>query len=195
MGELTAALQRRPFDSPFSQTAECRRSSLPRVSVTAVGAANGGYFPGAWGWGAIGFLWVAGIALAFDVRVGRLAVVFAGSGVALLVWTILSGFWDRRPHGDGAHGAATASVRGCGDRRARSCAPLIGRRVARRRVGGHRPDLWLRIADAPVARPHRRHRHHRRVPAVRSDRLLELVRVARIHGTLLAIGFAARGSR
>ena len=63
------------------------------VSVTALGAANGGYYAGAWGWGALAFLWAAGLALSVSADVTRLGVAFAGSSIALLVWTILSGFW------------------------------------------------------------------------------------------------------
>lgn len=94
MGELITASLRRPAD--FAAFADRRVAAflLAAVSVTALGAANGGYFPGAWGWGAIGFLWVGGVALAFELRVGRFAVLFAGFGVALLAWTILSGFWS-----------------------------------------------------------------------------------------------------
>lgn len=94
MGELTAASLRHPFD--FAAVADGRVVAflLAAVSVTALGAANGGYFPGAWGWGALGFLWVGGVALAFELRVGRFAVVFASLGVALLAWTIVSGFWS-----------------------------------------------------------------------------------------------------
>jgi hypothetical protein len=67
---------------------------LGGVSVTALGAANGGYYPGAWGWGAIAFLWAAGIALGVSSEFSRTALLFASLGVALLVWTILSGFWS-----------------------------------------------------------------------------------------------------
>jgi hypothetical protein len=95
VAELTAASSlRRPLD--FAAFADRRVAAylLAAVSVTALGAVNGGYYPGAWGWGALGFFWVGGIALAFELRVGRLAVVFASFGVALLAWTILSGFWS-----------------------------------------------------------------------------------------------------
>lgn len=92
MGELTlaraAALPGTLFDRRVAAFL------VGSASVTALGAANGGYYAGAWGWGAIAFLWTAGIALGFGLDVSRLGAVFAGAGVALLVWTILSGFWS-----------------------------------------------------------------------------------------------------
>lgn len=91
VGDLTVA---RAIALPGVADRRLAAFLLGGVSVTALGAANGGYYAGAWGWGAIGFLWAAGIALGVSADVTRFGVVLAGAGVALLVWTILSGFWS-----------------------------------------------------------------------------------------------------
>lgn len=91
MGDLTLA---RAFALPGFADRRLAAFLLGGVAVTALGAANGGYYAGAWGWGALAFLWAAGIALGVSADVTRLGVVFAGAGVALLTWTILSGFWS-----------------------------------------------------------------------------------------------------
>jgi len=91
VGDLTLA---RAFALPAFADRRLAAFLIGGVSVTALGAANGGYYAGAWGWGALAFLWAAGIALGVSADMTRLGVVFAGGGVALLVWTILSGFWS-----------------------------------------------------------------------------------------------------
>ena len=66
------------------------------VVLTALGAANGGYFPGSWGWAALVLLWLAGIALLLDegAAIGRAGLAFLGLLAALTAWTLLSVVWS-----------------------------------------------------------------------------------------------------
>lgn len=66
------------------------------VVLTALGAANGGYFPGSWGWAALVLLWLAGIALLLDegAAIGRAGLALLGLLAALTAWTLLSVVWS-----------------------------------------------------------------------------------------------------
>jgi O-antigen ligase len=91
-----------------AERTEFLRNALPGVvaggMVAALGAHDGGYFPTAWGWGALAFLWVAAVALIVDGRAGlaRHDNVFLAALVALLLWTTASALWTS---------SLTASVR------------------------------------------------------------------------------------
>jgi hypothetical protein len=67
----------------------------PLVAVAALGASNGGYFPGSWGWAALAFAWAAAVALFVRdrVSVGSRELVFAGALAALTAWYLLSAVW------------------------------------------------------------------------------------------------------
>jgi hypothetical protein len=70
-------------------------AALAASSLTAIAAAGGGYFPASWGWSALAFAWVAGLALALrqSVRLSRAELLFLG-GVGLVgVWTFASMLW------------------------------------------------------------------------------------------------------
>jgi tetratricopeptide (TPR) repeat protein len=66
------------------------------AGIGALGAADGGYFPPAWGWTALVALWLV-VAWLFLGRAalhgGRLAAVFAGGLTGLAAWTWLSLAW------------------------------------------------------------------------------------------------------
>lgn len=66
------------------------------AGIGALGAADGGYFPPAWGWTALVALWLV-VAWVFLGRAalhgGRLAGIFAGGLTALAAWTWLSLAW------------------------------------------------------------------------------------------------------
>ena len=66
------------------------------AGIAALGAADGGYFPPAWGWTALVALWLV-IAWLLLGRAalygGRLALAFAGGLSALATWTWLSLLW------------------------------------------------------------------------------------------------------
>jgi hypothetical protein len=66
------------------------------VGIAAVASAQGGYFPTAWGWAALGFFWAAGMALAFAGRIelGRTEVAFLGLLAAFVGWIALSTVWS-----------------------------------------------------------------------------------------------------
>jgi hypothetical protein len=66
------------------------------AGVGALGAADGGYFPPAWGWTALVALWLVIAWLLLGraaLHGGRLAGVFLGGLTALAAWTWLSLFW------------------------------------------------------------------------------------------------------
>ncbi len=60
-----------------------------------MGFASGGYWPPAWGWSALAFLWAAalGLALRADVKVRLLDLVWVGAFAAALGWILLSLLW------------------------------------------------------------------------------------------------------
>ena len=67
------------------------------LPVALLGSAQGGYFPSAWGWAALGLLWPAGIALVLrsSVRVSRPECAFVVAWLALGVWIALSLVWSQ----------------------------------------------------------------------------------------------------
>lgn len=69
---------------------------LALVSIGAVAADQGGYFPTTWGWTSLAFLWVAGLTIVLrrTVRVSRAEVLFLFAWVALLAWIALSTLWS-----------------------------------------------------------------------------------------------------
>ncbi len=67
--------------------------------TAAVTAANGGYFPPSWTWGALSLLWASLLALLLG-RVRRLAAfeaAFAAAVVGLAAWTSISIVWSASP--------------------------------------------------------------------------------------------------
>jgi hypothetical protein len=66
------------------------------AGLVALGAADGGYFPPAWGWTALASLWLVVAWLLLGraaLHGGRLAGVFLGATPALAAWTWLSLVW------------------------------------------------------------------------------------------------------
>src|SRR4029079_1131753 len=65
------------------------------VATAALAAAQGAYFPSAWNWGALGFAWAAGLALAFasDISLSRAELALLGVLGALAGWIALSLAW------------------------------------------------------------------------------------------------------
>jgi O-antigen ligase/polysaccharide polymerase Wzy-like membrane protein len=66
------------------------------IAVSALGAADGGYFPSDWGLATLGFALVAAtVVLVTDAeRPSRLELAFLGGLAALAVWAALSSFWS-----------------------------------------------------------------------------------------------------
>ena len=74
---------------------DARAVLLGVLLVTPLAASNGGYWPTAWNWSALAFLWVAAVALIVRApAVGRLEVAMLGALLALLVWTGASTAWS-----------------------------------------------------------------------------------------------------
>src|SRR5215216_2700919 len=69
---------------------------LALVGTLTLGAANGGYFPVAWGWAALALLWVAGIALLVRSKISTtpLELGFLGGLTAFGLWIALSASWS-----------------------------------------------------------------------------------------------------
>jgi hypothetical protein len=70
---------------------------LGLVPVASLGAAQGGYFPTAWGWATLGLLWSAGLALVLrsGVRLSAAEQAFVLAWAALAAWTAVSIAWSR----------------------------------------------------------------------------------------------------
>ncbi len=64
--------------------------------TVGLAAANGGYFPTSWGWSALALFFAAAAALLLrtTVRLGRFELVFLGLVTALVGWTWLSSLWS-----------------------------------------------------------------------------------------------------
>ena len=64
--------------------------------LVGIGAADGGYFPTAWGWCVLVFAWVSGVALTVSPRLtfGRLELAFLMSLLLFIAWTALSISWS-----------------------------------------------------------------------------------------------------
>ena len=67
------------------------------LPITLLGAAQGGYFPSAWGWATLGFLWASGLALLLrtSTRVSTPERTFVALWLALAAWIALSTLWSR----------------------------------------------------------------------------------------------------
>jgi tetratricopeptide (TPR) repeat protein len=68
---------------------------LSLLAVAALGAAGGGYFEPSWGWSALAFAWVAGLALVVRSvpRLGRAELLFVGGLAAFTLWVVASTLW------------------------------------------------------------------------------------------------------
>jgi hypothetical protein len=69
---------------------------LAALPIASLAAAQGGYFPTAWGWAALPLLWVTGIALVVrpSIQLSRAELVFIGALAALTVWVAASTAWS-----------------------------------------------------------------------------------------------------
>ena len=76
---------------------------LGGATVGGLAAANGGYFPSAWGWSSLALLWVVAAAIVVSRRpvLERLDLALIAGLLALLGWTSLSVVWS---------GTATSTV-------------------------------------------------------------------------------------
>lgn len=76
-------------------TTDAPAAALGFVTITALGFADGGYWPSAWAWAALGLFWIAAVALiaAPDVVVGRASAVLLLVALGLVLWTAASTAW------------------------------------------------------------------------------------------------------
>jgi hypothetical protein len=83
--------------SPRSRltTTDAQAAALGFLTVTALGFADGGYWPSAWAWAALGFFWIAAVVLiaAPDVVVGRASTALLVAALCLVLWTGASTAW------------------------------------------------------------------------------------------------------
>jgi O-antigen ligase len=112
LGELRPSASDSAFDFTVSTTAgrvglgvgrisQWRAdSALPALvalaSIGIVAADQGGYFPTTWGWTAVAFLWISGLAVLLreTVPISRAQTLFLFAWTALLAWTALSMTWS-----------------------------------------------------------------------------------------------------
>ena len=94
MADAAASALARPRTLPAPREAAVAAGAA--FSVAALAAADGGYFPTAWGWAALVALWlVATIALVGRiVRPSGLQLAFAGGILGLTAWVWLSSVWS-----------------------------------------------------------------------------------------------------
>src|SRR5437762_1688559 len=96
-----------PASLPTGQAEGDRRLGIERASdgalaaaaaagVAATAAAQGGFFPTSWGWAALSFAFVAGLAVLLPERVemSRVELAFLGLVAAYVGWTALSIVWS-----------------------------------------------------------------------------------------------------
>jgi hypothetical protein len=67
--------------------------------VCGLAAAQGGYFPTAWGWASVPLLWATAVTVSVRsrLRLSRLELVFLGALAAVVGWTALSVAWSAAP--------------------------------------------------------------------------------------------------
>jgi O-antigen ligase len=76
---------------------EVRLAALVASAATVgLGAADAGYFPRQWGWGALALLWISILALLLRsaVRLGPLELAFLGTVCAFAAWIAASNLWS-----------------------------------------------------------------------------------------------------
>lgn len=69
------------------------------VPLASLGFANGGYYPAAWGWGAIVYAWIGVLAVVLRARIalGRLELATLAGLVGLVAWIGASYAWSEAP--------------------------------------------------------------------------------------------------
>ena len=94
MAETAAPAAAGPRTLP--QPGEAALATGAAIGLAALAAADGGYFPTAWGWGALVGAWIVAAVLLIGnpARPTRLELTFAGAVVALAGWTWLSIVWS-----------------------------------------------------------------------------------------------------
>jgi hypothetical protein len=99
------SLREAPFAAGRGRAAAWTREQAPSivtgaaafVTVFAISVDNGGYFPTAWGWAALGLFWLAGLAFVWvaAVEAGLLELLLVGALTAFAGWSALALIWTR----------------------------------------------------------------------------------------------------
>jgi tetratricopeptide (TPR) repeat protein len=170
-------------------------ASFGCVLVGTLGLLHGGYFPTAWGWGALACLWIVFVTLLVSDRLalGRLEMLLFGVLGAFLAWTAVSASWSV---------AAPAAIREL-ERELLVLSALVAmmllvRRHMRPVLGGVLGGIVIACAYGLATRlfPARLGGPFDAIAGYRLDEPLgywNAVGLFASMGTLLAIGFAARG--
>ena len=163
--------------------------------MTALGAAQGGYFPTSWGWASLGLLLATGVALAGRARVqlSLPEIAFVAAWCAVSVWIGLSALWSINvPQTVLEVERTLVYVAGCG------ALVLIG---ARRHVGNLLGGLLCAISGVSLFSLATRLFPDvvRVADSTATYRLAQPIgywnglSIFTVIGVLLAVGFAARG--
>ena len=100
---LTLEVTRPPVAGRATTVSTRFSAALPALAafapVCGLAAAQGGYFPGAWGWASVPLLWAAAVAVIVRsrLRFSRAEGVFLVGLVAMAGWTALSVVWSVSP--------------------------------------------------------------------------------------------------
>src|SRR6476661_2435893 len=165
------------------------------VITATLGLMHGGYFSTAWGWGSLACLWIALVTLLVSGRleVGKLEIVLVGLLAAFLAWTAASATWSVA-----APGAIRELERGLLLLSALVAAMLLVRHHMRPVLGGVLGGITIACGYGLARRLFPSH-FGGAFDAIAGYRLDEplgywnAVGLFAAMGTLLAIGFAARG--
>ena len=180
---------------PFADRASVLVGGFACAITAALGLMHGGYFSTAWGWGALACLWVVLVTLLVSDRleVGALEVAFVGVLGAFLAWTAVSAYWSV------ASPAAIRELeRGLLLLSALVAAMLLVRHHMRPVLGGVLGGITIACGYGLATRlfPSHLGGAFDAIAGYRLDEPLgywNAVGLFAAMGTLLAIGFAARG--
>jgi O-antigen ligase len=187
------------LQSPIGVSTYVRRSEIAAgafgfVMVASLGLMNGGYFPTSWGWGALASLWIAGVVFVLSERLGlgRYDVALLGGLGAFVLFTGASWWWS-----ESSPAAARELERGILTFAGVLAAILLARRRARPLLGGVAAAIAVTTSYGLATRL---------FPAqlgsfdpIAGYRLADplgywnALGIFAAIGTLLALGFAARG--
>jgi cytochrome c-type biogenesis protein CcmH/NrfG len=94
MADAAASTLARPRTLPARRDAAVAIGAA--LAIATLAAADGGYFPTSWGWGALVTLWLVAAVLLLGaiVRPSGLQLAFLGGIAGLAAWTLLSAVWS-----------------------------------------------------------------------------------------------------
>ena len=172
---------------PRVRVARMGRAAVEGAAPFTIAAASsgllaideGGYLATTWGWAALALAWVAGLGLVLrEGRVSRLELGWIGGLTALTAWTAASMLWTSTQTQTALEVERTFVYL-----LAAIAVAAVTRSIAYRGLlwgtwAGSSARLPVRARDAALPGAVRRRRSGRRLPPLRSDRLLERARPA-----------------